>query len=203
MLDLIFFLLMVGFISLSGVLMPGPVFAAAVVKGTENKHAGAWIALGHLLVEIPLILVIAAGFYFLFTNQWFQIAIGMVGGALLFYMGVRMIQLRGRVDVVEKAFPTHPLIAGVMTTAANPYFILWWATVGAALIIQSITFSVIGIILFIIVHESCDFSWDYFVAYSVHESKRFWTKRVYAWVFGVCGIILVFFGVYFMVGVWI
>ena len=44
--ELIFFLIMVGFISLSGVLMPGPVFAAAVVKGAENKHAGAWIALG-------------------------------------------------------------------------------------------------------------------------------------------------------------
>ena len=202
MLDLLFFLVTVGIISLSGVLMPGPVFAAAVVKGAENKHAGAWIALGHLIVEIPLIIVIAAGFYFIFTNDWVQIGIGMVGGALLIYMGIRMIQLRGEVDVVKRAFPTHPMVAGIMTTASNPYFIFWWATVGAALIIQSIAFGILGVVLFIIVHESCDLGWDYFVSYSVHESKKFWTKRVYAWVFGIFGLFLVGFGVYFMVGVW-
>jgi threonine/homoserine/homoserine lactone efflux protein len=154
-------------------------------------------------VEIPLIIVIATGFYFIFTNHWVQIGIGVVGGALLLYMGIRMIQLRGEVNVVEKAFPTHPMVAGIMTTASNPYFIFWWATVGAALIIQSIAFGVLGIILFIIVHESCDLGWDYFISYSVHESKRFWTKKVYAWVFGICGTFLVIFGIYFMVGVWL
>lgn len=183
--------------------MPGPVFTAAVVKGAESKHAGAWIALGHLLVEIPLILLIAAGFYFVFTYQWVQIGIGMIGGAILLYMGFRMIQIRGEVDVVEKAFPTHPMVAGIMTTASNPYFIFWWATIGAALIIQSIEFGLLGIILFTIVHESCDLGWDYFVSYSVHESKRFWTKRVYTYVFGGCGVLLVVFGVFFMVGIWI
>jgi threonine/homoserine/homoserine lactone efflux protein len=181
--------------------MPGPVFAAAVVKGAENKYAGLWIAFGHLIVEIPLILVIAAGFYFIFTHQLVQIGIGLVGGALLLYMGVRMIQIRGEVNVVEKAFPAHPMIVGIMTTASNPYFIFWWATIGAVLIIQSIEFGILGIVLFIIVHESCDLGWDHFVSYSVHESKRFWTKNMYAWVFGICGLLLVIFGVYFMVGV--
>ena len=195
--EIIFFLLMVGFISLSGVLMPGPVFAAAVVKGVESKHAGAWIALGHLIVEIPLILVIAAGFYFIFTHQWVQIGIGMVGGALLFYMGIRMIQIRGEVDVVEKAFPTHPVVAGMLTTAANPYFILWWATVGSVLIIQAIEFSIIGIVLFIIVHESCDLGWDYFVSYSVNRSTSFWKGRTHEYVFIICGAIMIVFGIYF------
>ena len=200
--EFILFLLMVGFISLSGVLMPGPVFAAAVVKGAENKHAGAWIALGHLVVEIPLILVIAAGFYFIFTYHWVQIGIGMVGGALLFFMGIRMIQLRGEVDVVKKAFPTHPVVAGIMTTATNPYFIFWWATVGASLTLIALSFGLFGVITFIIVHESCDLGWDWFVSYSVNRSKKFWTKKIYAYVFGGCGILLMVFGLYFMIGVW-
>lgn len=200
--ELVLFLLMVGFISLSGVLMPGPVFAAAVVKGVESKHAGAWIALGHLLVEIPLIIVIAAGFYFIFTQQWVQIGIGMVGGALLFYMGIRMIQIRGEVDVVEKAFPTHPMIAGILTTALNPYFILWWATIGAALIIQALSFSILGIVLFIIIHESCDLGWDYFVSYISHMGGKLWKEEYYKLIFIICGILLAVLGVYFMVGVW-
>jgi threonine/homoserine/homoserine lactone efflux protein len=201
--ELIIFLLMVGFISLSGVLMPGPVFAAAVVKGVKDKHAGAWIALGHLMIEIPLILIIAAGFYFIFTYSWVQIGIGVLGGALLLFMGIRMIQIRGEVDVVESAFPTHSMMAGIITTVSNPYFILWWATIGAALIISALAFGWIGIIFFIIVHESCDLAWDYFVSYSVNKSRKFWTEKVYAYVFGGCGVLLVVFGLYFIIGVWI
>ncbi len=201
--DLLLFLFMVFVISLSGVLMPGPVFAAAVVKGIKNRHAGAWIALGHLIVEIPLILVIAAGFYYVFTYDWVRIGIGVLGGFLLLYMGLRMVHMRGSVDVIERAFPGHAMVAGMATTVSNPYFILWWATVGAALIITAITFGWLGIIAFIIVHESCDIGWDYFVAYSVNRSKKFWTEKVYAYVFGGCGILLVGFGAWFVVSVWL
>ena len=196
--ELILFLVMVFIISLSGVLMPGPVFAAAVVKGVKDRHAGAWIALGHLTIEIPLILAIAAGFYYVFTYSWVKIGIGVIGGAFLLYMGFRMVQIRGRIDVVEKALPTHSMVAGIITTVSNPYFIFWWATIGAKLIIDALFFGFIGIIAFIIVHESCDLGWDYFISYSVNRSKKFWKETGYKYVFGLCGGLLIAFGVFSM-----
>lgn len=193
------FLGTVAFVSLTGVLMPGPVFAASVVKGIENKHAGAWIALGHMTVEIPLILGVAAGLSVVLTNVWVKIVIGIVGGTLLLYMGVRMLMLRRSTDAVKTAFPGHPLAAGIATTLTNPYVFLWWATVGAMLLMTALVFGPVGILLFIIVHESCDLGWDYLVSYTSFRSKKFWSVRTQAYVFGICGIILAVFGVYFII----
>ena len=200
--DLIVFLLTIGFISLSGVLMPGPVFAASIIKGAERKHAGAWIALGHLVVEVPLILCILAGLYYVLVNQWVKTGIGLVGGALLVYLGVRMVQMRKDDSSVKSAFPYHPFAAGVITTVSNPYFLLWWATVGASLIIMGLSFGVVGIVGLILVHESCDLGWDYFVAYTSFQSRKLWTTRRKMYIFGACGILLIGFGVYFMLAFW-
>ena len=58
---MITFLLTATAISLSGVLAPGPMTAATLAAGTRSRHAGAIIALGHGVVEFPLMLVIIAG----------------------------------------------------------------------------------------------------------------------------------------------
>lgn len=200
--ELLLFLLAVGIVSLSGVLMPGPVFAAAIVKGAENRHAGAWIALGHLLVEVPLILLIAGGLHYVFANDSVKTGIGFAGGALLLYMGIRMFQMRKKEEVIKHAFPMHPMIAGVVTTATNPYFILWWATVGASFILLALGFGVVGLLAFMVVHESCDLGWDYFVAYTVFRSRKLWTRRIHASIFGGCGVLLIAFGIYFLFAFW-
>lgn len=178
--------------------MPGPVFAAAVVKGAERKNAGAWIALGHLIVEVPLILVIAAGFHFIFTHEFVKAIIGLAGGSLLIYMGARMFQMRANKEIIKTAFPMHPMFVGIITTVTNPYFILWWATIGASFIFLALDFHVFGIMAFIIVHESIDFGWDYTVSYSVYKSKKIWTDKFRIYIFGGCGILLIFFGILFI-----
>ena len=178
--------------------MPGPVFAASIIKGVERKNAGAWIALGHLSVEVPLILCIIAGLYYLFTNQWVKAGIGLIGGLLLIFLGIRMIQMRWDKEVIKTAFPYHPFIVGIITTISNPYFILWWATVGATLILWGLTFGLVGIIGFIVVHECCDLSWDYFVAYTSFRSRNLWTEKRRAYIFSICGLVFIVFGIYFM-----
>lgn len=198
-----FFILTVGFISLSGVMMPGPVLVASIAKGSEDRHAGVWITLGHLLIEIPLILIIAAGFYYVLTEDWLKGMIGVAGGALLVYMGVQMVRMREEKEVVEKAIPGHPVLAGIVTTIGNPYFILWWATVGSALIIEALEFAVIGLLAFIIVHELCDLGWNWFITLSVNKSKELWTPKTHAIIFGTCGVLLVAFGFYFILAYWL
>ena len=103
--DIFIFLLTVGFISLSGVLMPGPVFAASIIKGAERKHAGAWIALGHLSVEIPLILCIIAGLYYVFMNQWVKAGIGLVGGLFLDFSWYSYDSEKAGQRISENSFP--------------------------------------------------------------------------------------------------
>ena len=191
------FLLSVIAISLSGVMMPGPVTAVTVTKGYKDKNAGALIALGHGIIEFPLIAAIYLGFGQFFTSPVAKTAIGLVGGLMLIYTGLLMFNAM-RKGYGSKDLPYTPLVAGILTTAANPYFFLWWATVGAALVIGASAFGSIGLLLFALSHWLCDLIWGLFVSVTVFKSKGLWGKKAQYAVFGGCAIILVGFGAWFI-----
>lgn len=193
------FYLLTAFISLSGVMMPGPVFAGTVAKGYKDKNAGMQIALGHGLVEFPLIGLIGLGLGSFFENQGVRLAIGVIGGAVLIYIGYNMVRMRKEIDETEKYLPYHPIIVGVITTVSNPYFFLWWATVGLFLIVFALGFGLLALVVFAVVHWLCDFIWDYFVSFTVFKSKRLWSEKGHNIVFGICGAIMVIFGVWFII----
>jgi len=86
---LLFFLFQVSVISLSGVMAPGPVTAAAIAIGARSRHAGALIAFGHGAVELPLIILIVFGAGRLLKLPAAQIVIGLAGGAFLLVMPPR------------------------------------------------------------------------------------------------------------------
>lgn len=181
-------------ISLSGVMMPGPVTAGAIAKGAEDKKAGVKIALGHAMVEFPIIAFVAVGLTFIASWEA-KAVIGVVGGVLLIYLG---IQLFRPVDEEEERFPYRPTIVGVMTSAANPYFFVWWATVGAALITRALQYCVLFFVVFAVVHWSCDLLWDSFLTFSSHSNLDHWQKHRRK-VFAICGGIMLVFGVWFIV----
>ena len=197
---LIGFLLSVAFISLSGVMMPGPVFAVTVAKGHRSPYAGALVAIGHGIIEFPLMFLVYFGLAGFLKLPAVQAAIGIVGGAMLVWMGYGMI--RSPQEQTANANPqAHlgPVAAGVVTTGANPYFLLWWATVGALLISRSLAFGLAGFLLLTVTHWLCDLGWDTLVSFATYHSRRLWTPLVHRIVFTVCGLTLAGFGIYFAV----
>lgn len=197
--DFRLFLLSVIFISLSGVMMPGPVFAVTITKGYKSKIAGALIALGHGAIEFPLIFLIYFGFTWFFASGTVQKIISLVGGLILIYMGIQTFRAQKKTSEEYESSRHSSFIAGVLATSANPYFFLWWATIGFALIMNASLFGFIGVLLFGITHWSCDLLWDTFVSVTVFKSRRFWTKKVHDVVFGFCFIVLVGFGAWFVI----
>jgi threonine/homoserine/homoserine lactone efflux protein len=194
---------LVALVSLSGVMMPGPVTAGTIAKAYTDKYAGMQIAIGHGFVEFPLVAVIGLGLGSMFKIKEVMIVIGLVGGLFLLYIGYNMIKMRKELDKTEKYFPYHPVIVGVLTTASNPYFFFWWATIGLLLISEAIGFGLIVFAVFAVLHWLCDFVWDHFVSYTVFSSKKFWTERVHHVVFGVFGGLMIFFGFYFIISPWL
>lgn len=188
-------------ISFSGVMMPGPVLAATIAKGYRDERAGLKIALGHGLIEFPLMALIVLSLGFVFEDERIMMAIGLVGGALLVYMGVTMVLQRSEIAVSGKdSLPESALVAGALTTSANPYFFLWWATVGAFLIINAQEFGLVVVLVFAVVHWSCDLAWYAFTSFAVFRSRHLWTPLIHQLVFGTCGALMVVFGVYFILG---
>ena len=110
-------------ISLSGVMAPGPITAATLAAGTRSRHAGVLIALGHLVVELPLILLLVAGIGKFLQASGTRVGIGLAGGAFLLLMGVQLLLSLWATDNAP-AGPTqrHPFWSGVVLTAAQPLF---------------------------------------------------------------------------------
>lgn len=184
-------------ISLTGVMLPGPMTAATIAKGYSDRNAGALIAIGHAVIEIPLIVAIYFGFGRFIGYPQVVKVIYVVGGLALFYIGFRMFRSSTNLSGEVSGLPVSSLATGIVVTGTNPAFYVWWVTVGIALIVGSAKFGFIGILLFILVHWPCDLLWYEFLSQGTFKSRRRWTQKTQKIVFTVCALVLLGFGVWF------
>ncbi len=197
------FLLSAAGISLSGVMLPGPLTAATIAKGYREQNAGIFIALGHAVIELPLMALIYLGFAHFFASPGVKKIIGLAGGLMLVFMGLVVLRGIGRAQREPADLPYNSLVTGIMMTGANPYFFLWWATIGVALIVAAAEFGIWGLLIFALVHWSCDLVWEQFVSMSVFRTRHLWTRKVERIVFGICAGVLVGFGIWFCISAFV
>jgi len=194
------FLASVVLISMTGVMMPGPLFAVTIEKAAKRKTAGLLIAIGHGIVEIPLMFLIYYGIDQIVAAdilQTVQVTVGLIGGLLMIFMGVQTFRNRNKAIETYESPKHESLIAGIWTTAANAGFILWWLTIGTTLVIAARSFGFLEFTVFAVVHWLCDFIWYTVVAFLIYKSQRFWTKRVNQAIIIFCFSVLIGFGVWF------
>ena len=189
------FLLSAAGISLSGVMLPGPLTAATIARGYNDKNAGVMIGIGHGIVEIPIIALIYFGFAAYLADPVVKTVAGLAGGALLVVMGLLIFFTFRKPLEGSTVLPYNSLVTGIVMTGGNPYFMLWWATIGVALIAGAVAFGIYGLVLFTIVHLTCDIAWDQVVSMTVFRTRHLWTPRVQRIVFGICAAVLIGFGV--------
>jgi len=192
------FLLSVAGISLTGVMLPGPMTAATVAKGYRNKNAGASIALGHGVIELPLIAAMYLGVGHFLGLPAVVDGMYVAGGVALFYLGFRMFRTAGDAPDEVGGLPASSVVTGIVVTGTNPAFYVWWITVGAALIAGAARFGTIGIVLLAVVHWPCDLIWSEFLSMGTFRSRKWWTGKVQRIVFSVCALILLGFGGWFV-----
>jgi len=146
--SLLTFLFEAVFISLSGVIAPGPITAVTLGKGNNSPHAGAFVAIGHGVIEFPLMISIFYGLGYLLQLSYVKATIALVGGLFLLFMAIGMFRSITQREISSRRYPYSPIIAGVLLSIGNPYFLVWWATIGAALILHSFKFGVLGFTIF-------------------------------------------------------
>jgi threonine/homoserine/homoserine lactone efflux protein len=150
------FLFSVVLISLSGVLLPGPLFAATMEKAAKRKTAGLLIAVGHGIVEFPLMFLIYFWLSQFVIPDVVPVTVGLVGGLLMIYMGFQTFRNRNKNNQKYATPKKDSLVAGIWTTAANAGFILWWLTIGTTLILNAQIFGLLGFSVFAVVHWLCE-----------------------------------------------
>jgi threonine/homoserine/homoserine lactone efflux protein len=198
--ELLSFLLWVFGISLSGALSPGPVTAVAISMGSRNRFAGTLMALGHGAVEFPLMVLLILGVGRFLQIPRVEIAIGLVGGGVMIFMAVQMLRGLGRAgDPEVQATRGGPFAAGIFLSGSNPYFLIWWATVGLAMITQAREFGIWAFVLFALTHWSCDLIWLTILSWASFKGTAIFGPRGQRIVLAVCAAAMFGFGLWFVV----
>jgi threonine/homoserine/homoserine lactone efflux protein len=187
-------------ISLSGVMAPGPITAVAIGKGSQNPHAGAFLAVGHGFVEIPLMTALLFGLGQVLQVPHLRTAFSVAGSLFLLFMAVGMLRPQRNGFALSSALTGSPLILGILLTLGNPYFFVWWGTIGANLILGSVSFGPWGFVALAGAHWTCDLTWDYLLSASSFRGGRLLGPRFQQIVLLACAIVLFAFALRLLAG---
>lgn len=188
-------------VGLSGALMPGPVLTVTIAEATRRGFwAGPLIVLGHGIIEMPLVIALVLGVGTLLRQNLIFGIVGLGGAVVLIWMGIGMLKGTKRATLELRSGGgrrVHPILAGILTSISNPYFTVWWATIGLSYIALSQRYGVTGLSSFYAGHILADVVWYFSVAGAIALGKRVMDDRAYRWIIGLCGGFLLILGLYF------
>jgi threonine/homoserine/homoserine lactone efflux protein len=203
-------------IGLSGALMPGPLLAVTIRHTTRQGFVAApLLVLGHAILEAGLLCLLVFG-----LTEWLKgdaavTVIALAGAAMLLRMAVgmarevRTLRFAGsgsqegdagppaRTEEAGGSGPLRPLLDGIVASASNPYWSLWWATIGLGYMVLSRGQGWVGLASFFAGHILADAAWYLFVGTAVAAGRGWFTDRVYRGVVGACAVFLAFFALSF------
>lgn len=194
----------VGFIlGLTGAMAPGPLLTVTIGESTRRGGiTGPLVVLGHGILEIALVLLIVLGAGKFLNNNMVFTFIAIVGGLVLIYMGYATIRGLGSYEIGSTAQTEktglHPVLSGVIISLSNPYWFIWWVTIGMGYVMFARQFGAKGILVFFIGHILSDLVWYSFVSYGVQFGGRFFNLKIIKVILFICSIFLIFFGAFFI-----
>lgn len=212
-------------VGLTGALMPGPL---TTLTAREALRQGAWAgpvaALGHGAIELATVVALSLGLSRLLDEEGpATAAIALAGGLVLVWLGYGTVRaapqqtltLRPRGSDVSgiahsesgvlslprpALAPLLPLAASAMLVSiANPYWVIWWASIGTAYVSESLDYGAAGIVSFYSGHVLADLLWLSVIAFALAGGRRLMSTSVYRGILTACGLFLVALGGYFIV----
>jgi len=203
-------------VGLSGAMMPGPVLTVTIGETAARLRpddpgaigraqargalAGPLIVLGHGILEVLLVAGIVLGLGKLLVLGPVIGTIALLGGAVLMWMAWGMFKSVGSLSLrtgPRGGRRRHLVLAGLVTTLSNPYWIIWWATIGLSYIAISLRLGLAGLLSFYIGHILSDLFWYGSVSLTLAMGHRLLTDRTYRGLVTACAVLLLGFGLYF------
>ncbi|MFX1566013.1 MAG: LysE family transporter [Promethearchaeota archaeon] len=200
------FLFGVVLISLSGALAPGPLLFTNLSNATRwGWKGGIWLSLGHTCVELPVILLIAFGLSYVIYIPLVQFFIAILGGSVLLIFGA--LQIREALLPVNHLEQTnlakskpgrHPFFIGLIFSALNPFFIVWWFTVGVNIVLTALLFAALaGVLIMFFSHVWIDYVWLAGTAFATQRGAHLIGSKGYRILIALFGLLLVYFSLLF------
>jgi threonine/homoserine/homoserine lactone efflux protein len=192
-------------LSASGALAPGPLFFVTVSHGIKSgTKSGILFSIAHSLVEFSLVMLLALGLLSVANVPAVRLAVGVAGGAALIVFGA--MQIRSSFSYKPEETKTgqsatrNLFLIGLALTGLNPYFIVWWLTVGANLIFISLEFAgLAGVVFMFVCHVWVDYAWLILVSGFAKRSSKILRFKWYRILMTVFGAVLIYFGLTFLI----
>jgi threonine/homoserine/homoserine lactone efflux protein len=188
-------------IALSGAMMPGPLLTVTISESSRRGFiAGPLLIAGHAILEIVLIAALLLGLSPYLQMPVVFVVTAIAGAFILLLMSANMFLSLPSLSMSlegERKRRTHPITSGILMSVANPYWIIWWATIGLGYILYSWQFGLWGIVFFFAGHILADLGWYSIISAAVAGGKSFMSDRLYRSLIAVCASFLVLFACYF------
>ncbi|TWH44936.1 LysE family transporter [Sporomusa sp. KB1] len=198
-------------VGLSGAMMPGPMLTVTI---SETPRRGFWvgpqIVLGHTIVELLLVVCLAGGLTYYIQQSIVTGGIGLIGGLVLLWFGwgiyisaknrevsLGFSELGNSSERTMERQSMRPWISGIILSLTNPYWSLWWATVGVSYVVVAMSLGTIGLITFFAGHILSDLAWFSLVSFIIHTGRSFISDRLYQGVLMICAAFLILLGCWF------
>jgi threonine/homoserine/homoserine lactone efflux protein len=190
-------------IAFSGAMMPGPLLTVTISESTRRgAKAGPMLITGHVMLELLLLFALLFGLAPVFKHSLFFIVSAFAGGAIMLWMAWGMFKSLPTLSVSVNSTSSkgkNLFVSGALMSLANPYWIIWWATIGIGYIVYSQQFGSVGILLFFLGHIAGDYIWYTAISTAVSKGKKLFTDKIYRILIAICGAFLVVFALYLVI----
>ena len=186
-------------IGLTGALAPGPTLVATINASISGDwKIGPKVTAGHMIAESVIFLMIVLGLAAVALP--YTSVIAAIGGIALIVFGALTIAGSQRASLNGPVTGTagNPYLAGLVTSVANPYFWIWWLTIGSAMVIAGLAGGIVLAAVFMVGHWCADLGWLTFVSTGVSRGRTILSDTSYRRIMGACGGFLILFGAYYL-----
>ncbi|WP_136798508.1 LysE family translocator [Desulfosediminicola ganghwensis] len=180
--------------ALSGAVMPGPLFSVAV---TETLHrgirTGPLMIIGHTMLELGLVICLLVGLAPVLTRPEIFITISLIGSVILLWFGITMFRDLPKLTLVVEAENyrnKNLVLTGALLSLFNPFWLLWWSTIGLGYLLQALHYGLAGVTVFFIGHALADLGWYAFISYGICRGRHVLKNSHYKVVVGCCAAFL-------------
>lgn len=193
-------------VGFSGAISPGPLLVYNIGESVRRGFmAGPLVSLGHALLELVVVVGLALGVSKFLNNDVVFAVVGFLGGLFLLWMGLAMVwKSKGYLPLDADSTGTtqrkgNPILGGILVSLSNPFWTIWWLTIGLGYLLWARDLGVWGVAAFYVGHIMSDLVWYSLVSFGVASGRRFlMAPKVYQGLIVVCGLFLLALGGYFI-----